>query len=162
MYWWRKFLVAGLGALSLAGMGAATASADGTETLVAFHSMTPIGAGAPTARDLAGGGLPWMIKSGHGRVDSRGDVHVRVKGLVLVKTGSNPINMFEATVSCITPGGIANVTTTGFPASSAGDATIHARVALPQDCGSPEVFVGAMFGGQFRWFAVSNAEEDDD
>ena len=165
MGYWRKFLVSGMVALGLAGMATASVGAEPRDTLLAFDSMTPIGAGAPTARGLAGGGLPWMITSGSGTVDRQGHVDVTVHGLVLAagpKIGTNPITDFAATVSCVTPHGIMNVTTAGAPASSSGDSTIDAIVALPHPCKSPEVFVGGLFSGQFRWFAVSNVEEDDD
>ena len=164
MGYWRKFLVAGVVALGLAGMATASVGAEPRDTLLEFDSMTPIGTGAPTARGLAGGGLPWMITSASGTVDRQGHVHVTVHGLVLAagpKSGTNPISDFAATVSCVTPHGIMNVTTAGATASSGGDSTIDATVALPHPCKSPEVFVGALVGGQFRWFAVSNSEEED-
>lgn len=163
MGYWRKILVAGMVALGLAGTATASVGAEPRDTLLEFDSMTPIGAGAPTARGLAGGGLPWVITSSSGTVDRQGHVDVKVHGLVLAagpKIGTNPITDFAATVSCVTPRGIMNVTTAGAPASSTGDSTIHATVALPHPCKSPEVFVGAFVSGQFRWFAVSNVEED--
>lgn len=157
----RKFLVAVVGALSLVGIAAATAAAEPRDTLVEFDSMTPIGTGAPSERNLAGGGLPWMITSGSGSVDRQGDVDVSVRGLVLAAgplAGTDPLP-FAATVSCVTPAGIMNVTTASVPTTPTGDATIDAHVALPHPCKSPEVFVGATVGGHFRWFAVSNSED---
>ena len=161
----RRLLVAGVGAASLVVMGVSSASADDGGSLVEFHSMTPItgsAVGAVNDRGLKGGGLPWAITSGKGEVSRHGGVEVRVTGLVLVATGANPIGSFAATVSCVTPSGIVNVTTGQFPASSTGDSRIEDTVSLPRHCRQPEVFVGAVLGGQFRWFAVSNAEEDDD
>lgn len=163
MGYWRKFLVAAAGALSLAGMGTLSAAAEPRDTLIGFDSMTPIGTGAPTERDLAGGGLPWMITSGSGTVNRQGDVDVTVKGLVLAAgphAGTDPFPL-AAAVSCVTPSGIVNVFTPSFPATITGDATIEATVSLPRPCKSPEVFVGAFVGGEFRWFAVSNAEDED-
>ena len=164
MGYWRKFLVASVVALGLAGTATASVGAEPRDTLLEFDSMTPIGTGAPTERSIAGGGLPWMITSAGGTVDRQGHVHVTVHGLVLAAgptAGTDPLP-FAAAVSCVTPGGVMNVVTTSFPATTTGDATIAATVSLPHPCKSPEVFVGAFVGGQFRWFAVSNAEEDED
>jgi hypothetical protein len=164
---WRRFLVASIGALGLVVTGAGSAAADDGGSLVEFHSMTPItgaAVGVVNDRGIAGGGLPWAITSGKGEVSLNGDVEVKVTGLVLAAgplTGTNPIGMFAATVSCVTPSGVVNVTTAGFPASNAGNSKIEDTVALPSDCMQPEVFVGAVLGGQFRWFAVSDAEADD-
>ena len=162
MGYWRKFLVAGVGALSLAGMGTLSAAAEPRDRLIEFASMTPIGTGAPAARDLAGGGLPWMITSGTGTVDRQGDVHVVVRGLVLAagaNAGKDPLPL-AAAVSCLTPSGPMHAVTPSFAATITGDANIDATVNLPRPCKSPEVFVGAFVGGEFRWFAVSDAVED--
>ncbi|HKW59863.1 MAG TPA: hypothetical protein VJR46_08950 [Candidatus Dormibacteraeota bacterium] len=150
--------------MSLVAAGVTSAGADGG-SLIEFKSMTPItgaAVGAVNDRGIKGGGLPWAITSGKGEVGRNGEVEVKVTGLVLVATGANPIGTFAATVSCVTPSGVVNVRTGLFPASTTGDSRIEDRVALPRDCGQPEVFVGGVFGGQFRWFAVSNAEVDDD
>lgn len=164
---WRRFAVAGIGALSLLGAGTVTVGAHDDGTLIEFESMTPItgaAVGAVNDRGITGGGLPWAITSGSGEVDSQGNVEVEVTGLVLAAgtfTGKNPIGTFQATVSCLTPSGIVNVKTAGFPANMAGDSTIEATVSLPQPCMSPQVFVGTTFSGTFVWFARSNAEDED-
>jgi hypothetical protein len=168
MLHWRRFVVAAAGALSLVVTGASSVAADEGGTLIRFDSMTPItgaAVGAVNDRGLAGGGLPWMITSGSGSIDHRGNVDVTVHGLVLAagaNTGKNPIGTFAATLSCLTPHGVVNVTTGLFPASTAGDSTIDTTIAVPHPCKSPEVFVGAVLGGQFRWFAVSNLSENDE
>lgn len=161
---WRKLLLAAVGAAILVVVGTIGAAAEPRDRLIEFDSMAPIGTGAPTARELAGGGLPWMITSGSGMVDHQGDVNVKVQGLVLAAgplAGTDPLP-FAATVSCVTPTGIVNVTTASVATTSTGDATIDTTVVLPHPCKSPEVFVGAMIGGHFRWFAVSNIEEAQD
>lgn len=158
---WRSLVVAAVGGLSLALAGASTAGAHDGGSLVEFDSMTPVtGAAVGTFNDrgIKGGGLPWAITSGSGEVDRQGNVEVTVHGLVLVATGGNPITSFKATVSCITPGGVVNVSTRLFPASSTGDSTIVDTVSLPHPCKQPIVFVGAPSGA---WFAMSNAEEED-
>jgi hypothetical protein len=168
---WRRFVVAGVGALSLVGAGSVSVAAHEGGDLIEFDSMTPVtGAAVGTVNDrgLKGGGLPWMIASGSGDVSRRGHVEVEVTGLVLAagaNIGKNPIPTFAATVSCLTPHGVVNVTTASFPATvPGGDSTINARVRLPHPCKSPEVFVGTVNAttGAFAWFAQSNAENDED
>ena len=165
---WRRFLVAGIGALSL--LGAGTAGVGASEgTLIEFDSMTPVtgtDVGTVNDRGIRGGGLPWAITSGSGEVDRQGNIEVQVTGLVLAagaNTGKNPIPFFAATVSCLTPGGVVNVRTGLAPATvPGGDSTIDAHVDLPHPCKSPQVFVGAVTAtGAFIWFARSNAEDDD-
>jgi len=163
---WRRFLVAGIGALSLVGAGTISVAADGRgDRLIEFDSMTPItgsAVGAVNDRGITGGGAPWSIVSGSGSVDRQGDVSVTVTGLIVAPLGRNPIGTFEAVVSCVTPHGIVNVETSGFAATMpGGDSTINAKVALPHPCKDPEVFVGGSPRGTFIWFARSNAEDDD-
>lgn len=66
-------------------------------------------------------------------------------------------------VSCLTEQsevGTANVTTTGFAATVAGDADIDAHVELPNPCVAPIVFVIA--GSEDKWFAVTGFEAGSD
>jgi hypothetical protein len=162
----RKLLVSTVGALSLIGAGSTIAGAHDGGTLVQFDSMTPVtGAAVGTVNDrgLVGGGKAWMITSGSGAVDRQGDLEVQVTGLVLVPTGANPITQFKATLSCLTPHGVVNVSTELFAASATGDSTISGRVSLPRPCMQPIVFVGNAGGA---WFAMSNptphGDEDGD
>jgi hypothetical protein len=158
---WRRFLVGAIGALGLLGLTTATVGADGGgDRLIQFDSMTPVtgsAVGAVNDRGIKGGGLPWVITSGTGSVDHQGDVSVTVKGLVIPVLGNkNPVASFKATVSCITPDGVVNVSTPNFPASAAGDSTINATVDLPHPCKDPIVFVTSPTGS---WFAESNSED---
>lgn len=165
---WRRLFVAAVGALSLVGAGTVSVAADEGDTLVQFDSMTPVtgsAVGTVNDRGIIGGGFPWAITEGSGEVDTQGNVEVEVTGLVIPVApfnGTNPAPRFQAVISCVTPGGVVNVKTAGFPANSAGDSTIETSVTLPQTCNSPEVFVGTtLASGTFLWFARSNAEEDD-
>lgn len=116
-------------------------------------------------RGITGGRLPWVITSGSGEVDRQGNVEVKVTGLVVSADGStNPVAHLRATVSCLTPHGVVNVTTSAFPASSAGDAAIDGLVDLPHPCKDPIVFIvngNASVTGAFAWLAMSNAEDLD-
>jgi hypothetical protein len=87
-----------------------------------------------------------------------------VTGLIIpvLSPPHNPLANFSATVSCITPDGVVNVTTGPFAANSAGDSTINATVDLPHPCKNPEVFVGlTRTNGAFVWFAQSAGEDED-
>ena len=160
----RKLLVGVLGALSLVGVGSVAVGAQ-NDTLIAFDSMTGVaatGVGVVNDRGIAAGGAPWVITSGSGTVDHQGNVSVQVTGLIIPNPplGFNPIANFSATVSCITPNGVMNVTTGPSAANRAGDSTINATVALPHPCKSPEVFVGlTKTNGVFVWFAHSNTDD---
>lgn len=165
MGYWKRVVVAAVGALSLAGAGSVSVGAHEGDRLVEFESMTPVtGAAVGTVNDrgIKGGGLPWVITSGSGSVDRQGHVSVTVRGLIIVVppvNGKNPIPMFKATVSCLTPHGVMNVSTPAAPASMQGDAMITGTVTLPRPCKDPIVFVAAPSG---QWFAMSNQEEDED
>jgi len=162
MAYWRRLLVGAAGALSLVGAGTVGVGADGMgDHVIAFDSMTPVtgsAVGAVNDRGIKGGGLPWVISAGSGSVDHQGDVSVSVTGLIIVVSpvnGKNPVPFFKATVSCITPDGVVNVSTANFPASAAGNSTINGHVDLPHPCKDPIVFVAAPTG---QWFAESNAD----
>jgi hypothetical protein len=164
MGFFRKLLVGAIGAVSLVSVGSVGVGAQG-DTLISFDSMTGVAASGVNVvndRGIAAGGAPWVISSGTGTVDHQGNVSVTVTGLIIpvLTPPHNPIGTFSATVSCITPDGVMNVTTGPFAASSAGDSTINATVALPHPCKSPEVFVGlTRSNGAFVWFAHSNSED---
>jgi hypothetical protein len=169
MAYLRRVVVGAIGALTLIGAASAGVSAHEGRALVEFDSMAAISATQTTVandRGIPGGGLPWVISSGRGQVDREGHLSVTVKGLIIVVppvNGKNPVANFSATVSCLTPHGVVNVTTGLFAASTAGDSTINAQVKLPHRCGDPEVFVGTTNAktGVFVWFAESNGEERD-
>ena len=159
-----RLLVAGIGALSLAALGSATAAANDDHLILRFDSMTAVtgaAVGAVNDRGIVGGGLPWVISSGTGAVTRGGHVQVSVTGLVIPARGNtNPVTNFKAIVSCVTQHHvIVNVSTGLFPANAAGDSTIDDTVALPRHCSHPLLFVTSPGGA---WFAVSNPLEDDE
>jgi hypothetical protein len=170
-------LVSGVSAQAFAATTSASAqrhggpTSHGAATILRFDTMTPVtgpyvGTANPV-RGLAGGGLPWMIKSATGSLTRDGQLRVRVHGLVLADQspvppamqGVNPIADFEAVVSCqsIGAGGTATVTnviTPQFPASKSGNSDIRARVHLPKPCIAPIVFVTSP-GAPGAWFAAT-------
>src|SRR5260370_36214305 len=116
-----RVLVTAITVLGLLGASAAAALADEKGTLTDFSSMTAIAVGGTVARGITGGGLPWKITSGTGTVSQQGVVDVTVTGLVIPLLGGiNPAPKFEATVRCLTPDGVANVSTASSHASPSG------------------------------------------
>lgn len=154
-----RVLVLTIGALGLLAVGAAPSMADEGGNLTDFSSMTPVtgaAVGVVNDRGIKGGGLPWAITSGTGTVSHQGKVDVTVTGLVIPALGNrNPVGLFKATVSCLGPKGVVNVSTGTFPASSTGDAHIQAVIELPHPCKQPIIFVAAPTG---QWFAESNPD----
>ncbi len=130
-------------------------------TVLRFNRMVGnsgpfIGAQNPI-RGVNAGGAPWTISGARGKVLTNGAVKVQVRHLVLTDTGDNPVAMFKAIVSCLTPddsGGVTatNVSTALFPATPTGDSDIDDIVDLPNTCFAPIVFVTSPGGS---WFAVT-------
>jgi hypothetical protein len=152
--------------------GPATAG-PGPTTVLKFSTMTPVtgpyvGPANPI-RGEAGGGLPWLLTSGHGSLDKAGHLVVRVRGLVLARQapvpaalqGINPFPAFRALVSCQTIGAgntatVTNVSTANFKADKQGNSAINAQVSLPQPCIAPIVFVTGPTGAD-AWFSVTGS-----
>ena len=169
-----RWLLAALGVavIGLVPVVAANSSASADPGLILkFNVMTPVtgpytGASNPI-REVPGGGLPWIITAGTGSLTRDGHVLIHVRGLVLADQapvppnlqGTNPIPDFNAIVSCQTIGAgdtatITNVSTGLFPATTAGNSDINARVKLPQPCIAPIVLVG---NPAFGWFAATGS-----
>jgi hypothetical protein len=160
-----KLLAAALGTLGLMVAGSTAGLASDRHEILDFHSMIGVhGAAVGTVdhRGITGGGLPWVIASARGEVEPNGVVRVKVKGLVIPVppfSGTNPVPMFGATVSCITPHHVVvNVSTGLFPASAAGDSTIMATVSLPSVCNRPILYVTSPGGA---WFARTSLRDDE-
>jgi hypothetical protein len=153
-----RVLVTAITVLGLLGASAAPAFADEKGNLTDFSSMTAIPVGGMVVRNIPGGGVPWVIRSGTGTVSQHGVVDVTVTGLVIPSAGGiNPVAKFEAIVSCLNSDGVPNnVPTGGFDASRSGNSHIHATVDLPRPCKDPIVFVALFPAG--RWFAMSNPD----
>jgi hypothetical protein len=133
----------------------------GTSNLLKADSMVGVPqalTGATNAiRGIPGGGIPWTLESGKVVLSTDGHLTVKVDGLVLAGSLSNPSPTFRAIVSCLAAdGSVQNLQTTTFPATTGlasaggGDAKIEANVALPQPCIAPIVFVTSATGS---WFA---------
>jgi hypothetical protein len=153
-----------LSLVAIVGLGAVFgALASGTsDKVLKFERMAPVvspwtGATGVPIRGLAGGGVPWSIERGTGFLRADGRLHIEVEGLIIPARGNNPIGAFRGVVNCLTPGsptdGV-NLVTAPAPATMAGDATIDARVDLPETCVAPIVFVTNGTGSApGAWFA---------
>jgi hypothetical protein len=147
----------------LAAGSVSRASADESK-LLEFNTMIgvpiPYTGTANAIRGVPGGGLPWVLEFGKGKVSPEGNVDVLVKGLVFAagpNTGRNTVPNFKVIISCLSKdaGGAAvtvNVSTGLFPADTEGNAHIKDSVALPSPCIAPIVFVTSPGGS---WFAAT-------
>lgn len=158
----------------LLSLQASTASAESSPKILDFDNMIgvprPYTGSANPIRGINGGGLPWVIASGKGKLTVDGDLEIKVKGLVfnpddptviaMGLAGQNTIPAFRAIVSCLSVDADGNPTTVNlmtdpFPATTglgAGDAKIEAHLDLPSPCIAPIVFVTSPTGA---WFAAT-------
>jgi hypothetical protein len=150
------------GVLALSLVGQATAGSNAGQVLE-FDTMAPVvspftGAANPV-RGINGGGVPWQVASAKGELRADGRLEIKVEGLVITATGVNPIAAFRGVVNCLTPAspttGV-NLVTDPVPATTTGDATIEAKVALPTPCIAPIVFVtNGTAPAPGAWFATT-------
>jgi hypothetical protein len=128
----------------------------------------PYTGAANAIRGVSGGGLPWVITRGEITVSTAGNVHARVRGLVIdpavpnpAVAGINPIGRFKVTISCLSidVNGAAitvNVSTRAMPATPTGDAEIEDLVAMPSRCLAPIAFItNGLATGNGAWFATT-------
>ncbi|MET1011188.1 MAG: hypothetical protein ABWY83_02300 [Actinomycetota bacterium] len=154
--------IAVLGASLLVGLvvTASGAGSAGTATILKADTLAGVSGpyvGTPNPiRGVNGGGVAWDIAKGEAVLTADGVLEVKVEGLVLATTGTNPVTSFRAIVSCqaIVDGAAAvvNVSTAAFPATTTGDSKIAETVSLPSKCFAPIVFVTSPGGS---WFAVT-------
>jgi hypothetical protein len=138
-----------LGALVLGTMSSTVAG--GPKTLDA--RMTGIPTGGLVLQGITGGGAPWVIDAGRAKLFADGRLELEVDGLVLASNGTNPIQMGRAIVTC---GSEPAARSDAVPFSPAGDATVEARLDLPDHCLAPAVFfAGITSTGADRWLAVT-------
>jgi len=138
---------------------------DDGRNLFEFNQLTPVvppftGAANPI-RGIGGGGAPWQIASGRAELKTNGEIEVRVRGLVLVSTGANPIATFAVILSCQSKDSVGAPTVVNLvagttPATTTGDAEFEGTVTPPSPCIAPIVFVAIPAAANpARWLAVS-------
>ena len=143
----------------------ASGGSDEGRGLVEFRSLSavvpPFTGPANAIRGIGGAGAPWKIASARAELNSAGELEVRVRGLVLVNSGTNPIASFAAILSCQSFDAakaptIVNLVAGVAPATAAGDSDIEGTVILPSPCFAPIVFVAIPAAATpARWLAVS-------
>lgn len=153
------------------GLQVSRVQAGGNSTILEFNTMVgvprPYTGVTNAIRGVPGGGLPWVIASSNGELNTNGNIEVNVKGLVLDPTdpvvisrglgGINPVAQFKVIVSCLSKDSAGNPTTVNvssglFAATREGDAQIEDHLALPKPCIAPVVFVASPGGA---WFAAT-------
>jgi hypothetical protein len=153
----------------LAFLGVASARDGGEKearNLFEFNRLTavvpPFTGPANPIRGIGGGGAPWQIASGNAEFKTSGELEVNVRGLVLVKTGANPIATFSFILSCQSKDAagapsVVNLVAGTAPATTTGDANFEGTVTPPSPCIAPIVFVAipATATAPARWLAVS-------
>jgi hypothetical protein len=143
---------------------ASSAGSGPDSTVLKFKTM--VGTVAPytgptnAIRGVPGAGAPWSIDKADGTLNANGDLAVKVTGLIVTATGTNPSPMFRAVVSCqsVDAGAavIVNRVTAPFPATATGDASFNGSVDLPSPCIAPIVFVTNGVGDPPGvWFSVT-------
>lgn len=162
----------------LLGLHAPAVSAKG-KVILEFDTMTgvprPYTGSANAIRGVPGGGLPWVIGAGEGKLRDSGELELEVHGVVFDpndaaviaagRAGINTVTDFRAIVSCqsLDPAGnavVVNLSTGLFPATTGpaseggGNAEIKARLDLPKPCIAPIVFVTSPTGS---WFAATGS-----
>ena len=161
-----KRLVLLLSLVAIVGLGAVFGAMAGANSakVLKFERMAPVvppwtGATGVAIRGIHGGGVPWSIEQGPGFLRADGRLHIEVQGLIIPARGDNPVAAFRGVVNCLTPesptDGV-NLVTDPAPATMSGDATIDARVELPDTCVAPIVFVTNGTGSApGAWFATT-------
>ena len=145
-----------------------------TRDIITFEKMYgvdgPFIGETNAVRNVVGDELPWDIAVGKGSLKDNGHLKIKIRGLVFKnadpvpaeKRGINDEAEFRALVSCLTEAGpnvsTSNVMTTGFPATTSGNADIDATLVLPNPCVAPLVFV--LSGSEDKWFSVAGFESE--
>jgi hypothetical protein len=160
---WILVVVLALALLLIA--QASSAGSGGNSTVLRFKTMVGVVApylGATNAiRGIPGAGSQWSITRVDGTLKENGNLEVKVEGLIITSTGTNPVPTFRAVVSCLSIADGAAVTvnlvTAPFPATTTGNAEFEGNVNLPSPCIAPIVFVANGTGDPPAWFSVTGA-----
>jgi hypothetical protein len=160
---WILVVVLALALLLIA--QASSAGSGGNSTVLRFKTMVGVVSpylGATNAiRGIPGAGSQWSITRVDGTLKENGNLEVKVEGLIITSTGTNPVPTFRAVVSCLSIADGAAVTvnlvTAPFPATTTGNAEFEGNVNLPSPCIAPIVFVANGTGDPPAWFSVTGA-----
>ena len=113
-------------------------------------------------RGVEGGGLPWVLESGRGKLEDDGKLDVAVRGLIIPDRGFNPAPFFRVVVSCLSIDASGLVVPVNVMSNngaevmigdpSNGDARFKVDMDLPTPCVAPIVFVTSPGGS---WFSAT-------
>ncbi len=121
--------------------GPVSASASDDAEVVLRTGLAGSSPDGPVLFGSTPGTRPWDVDSGRVRLDARGDLEVRVRGLVIPTApfnGTNPVPLLSVSLVC---NGAVVATTGTVPFSTTGDARVRTRVTLPQPCLAPAVLI---------------------
>jgi hypothetical protein len=113
---------------------------------------------APVSPMIAGinpGGAAWVNGPSNVRVRRDGRISVTIRGLVLVKTGDNPIPSVVATLVC---DNMVSSSTTPFALSPAGNGSTSDKISVPRHCEDPTVLIQP--AGRPIYIASAMGEDD--
>ena len=115
-----------------------------------------------TIGNVASGGRPWVITSGHAKLDADGTFKVEVEGVVFAPGTPNAgttgaVNALAAALVCTQADGTTTVVNTApFPVTTTGDGRIKTTIEVPAVCYAPAVLIrNATNGVLGNWFAVT-------
>jgi hypothetical protein len=145
----RSLRLAVLSALLALTLGSGVVAGDSGAPKLLDSSMVGLPEANLPLYGITGGGVPWTLTRGSAKVYADGRVHVTVDGLVVTATGTNPVPMGHAVLTC---SGAFAAATADVPFSPDGDAQVNTTIALPATCLGPAVFFTNPGG---RWFAVT-------
>jgi hypothetical protein len=159
----RKLAVLATALIAVGLVVQASGASSRDDNILEFKTMIgvsgPFVGPANPINGVPGAGAAWRLDQAKGELRSDGELEVKVEGLVLVNTGANPQAAFRAVVACQTivngQAATASAVTGPFPATTAGDSKIEAKVDIPNPCFNPAVFVTTGAGDPPRWFAVT-------
>ncbi len=121
--------------------------------LIACPTKTPIG-------DVPSCGKIWKLGSGTAELKKDGNLNVSVKGLVLNDESVGKYNGtpdgVDGVAAAVICGGKVAAQTDVVPLSQAGDATVSAKVTVPESCTTPIIALRERYEGKVGgWLAAT-------
>jgi hypothetical protein len=93
---------------------------------------------------VTAGGAPWQVTKARVVLQNDGDLHIQLKGLVLVSTGTSPVAQIAASLVCGGSGGAVAATSHTFALPPDGNADFVDQLTLPTTCLAPVIIVRAV------------------
>jgi hypothetical protein len=137
-------------------VAAVPASAQGEDQGLLEASVAGSLPSDPPIAGLTPGGAPWVIDPLSSIEVEEGKIQAKIYGLVIptLVPPSNPVATLSASLVC---GGAVVATTPAVPFSPQGNATIKARVTVPERCIAPAVLLNPN-GSTTRYIGVTGQE----